>query len=91
MIATVHAEPPANDDVMLALFQNDATTSIRAGENQGRTASDNAIVRKLLRVSNGTVTVPVEASWRDVGVAVFLQNRDTMVIDNAAIAPVASR
>ncbi len=86
--ASVHADAPSSDDVMLALFQNDATTSIRAGENSGRTANDDAIVRRLLRVTNGEVKVPVEASWRNIGVVVFLQNRETLAIDNAAVAEV---
>ena len=86
--ATVQANAPDGYDVVLALFQNRVTTNIRAGENAGRVETVDAVVRRLQRVTNGTVTLPVEASWRDLGVAVFLQNRDTLEIRNVGVAAV---
>ena len=82
--ANVHAEAPPGYDVVLALFQNGVKTNIGAGENQGRTQTDDAIVRRVQRVSTGTITLPVDPSWKDVGVAVFLQNRSTLAIGAAS-------
>jgi hypothetical protein len=84
---TVQADAPEGYDVVLALFQNRVTTNIRSGENAGRIDTEDAVVRRLQRVSNGTVTLPIEASWRDLGVAVFLQNRETLAIGNSALVP----
>ena len=84
--ATVRADAPPGYDAVLAVFEHGVTTRIAAGENQGRTATEDAIVRRLQRVSNETLNVPVDPTWKDVGVAVFLQNRDTLAIGNAAVA-----
>jgi hypothetical protein len=88
--ARVHADAQSGTDVLLVLFQNDVTTRIGAGENDGRTATEDAIVRQLVRVGSGTVdksvTLTVDPSWRKVGVAAFLQNHDTLAIGNAAVA-----
>ena len=86
--AMVQASAPEGYDIVLALFQNRVTTNIRSGENAGRVETVDAVVRRLQRVTNGTVTLPVEASWRDLGVAVFLQNRETLEIRNAAVVGV---
>jgi hypothetical protein len=82
--ATIHADAPANSDIVLAVFENGVATHIERGENAGRSTTDDAIVRKLLRVQNGTVTVPIDPSWKKVGVAVFLQDRTTLAIGAAA-------
>lgn len=82
--ANVHADAPPGTDVMLALFENDVTTRIGAGENSGLTETEDAIVRRLLRVGNGTVTLPIDPSWKHLGVAVFLQDHNTLQIRNAA-------
>lgn len=84
--ADVHADAPPGTDVMLALFEDEITTHIAAGENQGRTQTEDAIVRRLLRVGNGATTLTVDPSWKHVGVAVFLQDHNTLVIRNAAVA-----
>ncbi len=72
---------------MLVVFENNVSTRIERGENEGRSTTDDAIVRKLLRVQNGTVTVPVDPSWKHLGVVVFLQDRTTLAIGAAAVAP----
>ena len=82
--ATVKADAPAGYDIVLALVENQVRTRIEAGENAGTIPMENAIVRRLRRVSNGTVTLPADPSWRDLGVVVFLQNRATLSIGNAA-------
>jgi hypothetical protein len=85
--ARVHADAQSGTDVLLVLFQNDVTTRIGAGENDGRSATEDAIVRQLVRVGSGTVdksvTLTVDPSWKKVGVAAFLQNHDTLTIGNA--------
>lgn len=82
--ANVRADAPAGYDVVLALFQNGVRTKIAAGENSGMTQTDDAIVRHVRRVSAGSVALPVDPSWKDIGVAVFLQNRETLAIGDAA-------
>lgn len=82
--ARVRADAPAGYDAVLALFQNGVSTKIAAGENSGVTQTDDAIVRHVRRVSTGSVTLPVDPSWKDIGVAVFLQNRETLAIGDAA-------
>ncbi len=83
--AVVHADAPPGTDVMLALFEGGVTTHIGAGENEGRTQTEDAIVRRLLRVANGTITLPADPSWKHVGVAVFLQDHANLAIGNAAV------
>ena len=88
--ATIHAAAPQGTEVLVALFQNDVTTRISAGENDGRTATEDAIVRRLIRVGSGNVeksiTLNVEPSWKSVGVVAFVQSVDTLAIGNAAVA-----
>jgi len=83
--ATITADVPANSDVVLVVFENGLSTAIRGGENMGHTASDDAIVRKLWKVKPGKVTVPVSTAWKNIGVAVFLQDRTTLAISSAAV------
>jgi len=85
--ATIRADAPPNSDIVLVVFENNVSTRIERGENEGRSTTDDAIVRKLLRVQNGTVTVPVDPSWKHLGVVVFLQDRTTLAIGAAAVAP----
>jgi len=82
--ATVRANAPPNSDIVLAVFENSVGTRILRGENAGRTTTDDAIVRKLMRVQNGTVMVPIDPSWNHFGIVVFLQNRATMAITAAS-------
>jgi len=83
--ATVEANVPPGTDVMLAVFEKGVTVHIGAGENGGSTQTDDAIVRKLMPVSPGTVTIPVDPSWKHLGVVVFLQDQKTLAIGNAAV------
>ena len=87
MTATVHATAPEPYNIVLSIVQNDVTTNIGAGENSGRTQTEDAIVRKLQRVTADIpVTVALDPSWRNLTVVAFLQNRETMQIGNAAVA-----
>lgn len=87
LTATIRADAPANSDIVLAVVENDVSTNIERGENAGRSATDDAIVRRLMRVQNGTVTVPLDPSWKHLGVVVFLQDRTTLAITAAAQSP----
>ena len=90
LIATVNATVPANDDLMLAVVEDGVTTKIEHGENAGRTLTNDAIVRKLIRVAprQATVKVPLDAAWRDVSATAFIQDRSTLAISAAATAQV---
>jgi hypothetical protein len=86
LIATIHATVPANDDLMLAVVEDGVTTKIEHGENAGRTITNDAIVRKLIRVKpeQAMVTVPLEAAWRNVSATAFMQDRATLAIGASA-------
>lgn len=90
LVANIHATVPANDDLMLAIVEDGVTTKIKHGENAGRTITNDAIVRKLIRVTGRTtVTVPLDSAWHNVGAAAFVQDRATLAIGAAAFARVA--
>ena len=88
--AKVTSPQPA--DVVLVVFENGISTKVTAGENDGRTIDNDAIVRRLMRVATGsvdtTVSIPIDKSWNAarLGVVVFLQDRKTLAIRGAAIA-----
>jgi hypothetical protein len=90
VIATIHATVPANDDLMLAIVEDGVITKIEHGENAGRTITNDAIVRKLIRVTPGQtmVTVPLDSVWHNVTATAFVQDRATLAIGAAAIAQV---
>ncbi|MEY2549642.1 MAG: hypothetical protein QOD64_2224 [Verrucomicrobiota bacterium] len=90
LIATIHANVRANDDLMLAIVEDGVTTKIEHGENAGRTITNDAIVRKLIRVKPGQtpITVPLDAAWHDVSATAFVQDHATLAIGAAATAQV---
>jgi hypothetical protein len=82
--ATIRADAPPNSDIVLVVFENGLSTAIRGGENSGRSAVDDAIVRKLWRVKAGNVSIPISPGWKNIGVVVFLQDRTTLAIGPAS-------
>ncbi len=82
LIATIQATVPAGDDLFLAVTEDDITTKVSHGENAGRTLTNDAIVRRLVRVAPGqsTVSIPVEPTWRNLTVVAFVQDRNTLAI-----------
>jgi hypothetical protein len=88
--ATIHATVPTNDDLLLAIVEDGVTTKIEHGENAGRTITNDAIVRKLVRVKPGqtTIAVPLESAWHDVSATAFVQDRATLAIGAAGVAQV---
>ena len=85
IVADIKAVAP-EADVMLAVVEYDVTTNVKAGENEGRSLVNDAIVRSLGRVAPGRTAVKVDPSWKQLGVVVFLQDRGTLAITNAAAA-----
>jgi hypothetical protein len=87
--ATIRAEAPASSDIVLVVFENNVATRIQGGENEGRSATDDAIVRRIVRVGAGsltkTVTVDADPSWKRLGVVVFVQDRSTLAITFATV------
>ena len=91
--ATIHVNAKGSGDLVLAVFDNSAPTPVRAGENGGRTIPNDATVRKLVRAGTLTggvldrmITLDVDPSWHQPGVAVFLQDGETLEIGAAASA-----
>ncbi len=87
--ATIRAEAPQSSDIVLVVFENNVATRIERGENEGRSATDDAIVRRIVRVGKGslnqTVSVDADPSWKRLGVVVFVQDRATLAITGAAV------
>jgi len=88
LIADVHANVAANDDLILAIVEDGVTTKIEHGENAGRTLTNDAIVRKLVRVAPGETTVRLDPAWRSVSATAFVQDRNTLAIGVAATTQV---
>jgi hypothetical protein len=90
LIATIHATVPANDDLMLAVTEDGVITKVQHGENAGRIITNDAIVRRLVRVAPGqtSVTIPIDPAWRNLSAAAFVQDRDSLAIGAAAAAQV---
>jgi len=88
LIATIRATVPANDDLMLAVTEDGVTTKVQHGENAGRTITNDAIVRRLIRVTPGqtSVTIPVDPAWRNLSAAAFVQDKDSLAIGAATMA-----
>ncbi len=86
---SVRAQAPPNSDVVLVLFEDGVTTKIERGENEGHTATDNAIVRRIVRAGSGTFTktisIDADPAWKKLGVVAFVQDRTTLAITNASI------
>jgi hypothetical protein len=91
---SVRAEAPPNSDVVVILFQDGVTTKIERGENEGLTATDNAIVRRIVRIGSGAVTknisIDADPSWKNLGVVAFVQDRTTLAITAATVRYLSS-
>ena len=91
--ATLDAAEAAgrNAEVMLALFESDATTAVASGENSGHRLNSDAIVRwqsPALKLRGGagegkaTIRIPLQSAWRrdHLGVAAFIQDSSSYAI-----------
>ncbi len=82
---------------MVAVFENDLTTPVPRGENAGRSLENGRVVRRLVEAfalpavagssRSERLEVEVEEGWdrRNLGVAVFLQDPETLRIHGAAV------
>jgi len=87
-------ERAADIDVVAVLFERGRDTSVTAGENAGRTLHEEYVVRDLKRVmqlapdqpavSRVVFTLEANNRAREVGVAVLLQNSESLEIVGAA-------
>jgi hypothetical protein len=91
--ATIHVKAKGSGDLVLAIFDSTAPTPVYGGENGGRTIPNDATVRRLIRAGTLTggvfdrmITLDVDPSWHEPGVAVFLQDDQTLAIGAAATA-----
>jgi hypothetical protein len=84
LIANIHANVSANDDLLLAIVEDGVTTKIEHGENAGRTLTNDAIVRKLVQVKPGESTVRLDLAWRTLSATAFVQDRITLAIGAVA-------
>jgi hypothetical protein len=88
--AVIRTESKTPVDLILVTFENGVVTHIGSGENSGRTQTNDAIVRKLVRVGrvSGTAEkrVPL-ALGKNLGVAAFLQDPDTLRITAGTSRP----
>lgn len=84
-------------DVMVAVFENDLSTPVERGENSGRQLENSRVVRRLEKAfslparagSEKTERLEIELAdgWKrdKLGVAVFLQDPESMRIGGAAV------
>lgn len=87
----------------VVLFENDIRTTVKRGENSGKTLRNDHVVRwasphypvqKIPNESVYTVGIPVEEEWQrqNLGVAVFVQDSETLeILGAAARAPANHR
>jgi hypothetical protein len=80
LIATIRGTAPAGDDLMIAVTEDNITTKIQHGENAGRTLTNDAIVRRLVRAERGETRVSIDPAWQKLAVAAFFQNRNTLAV-----------
>ena len=82
--------PRGGLDVMVALFEDGASTKVERGENGGRTIANDSIVRKLVRVATldgkGVVEERVKlAVGAKMGAVAFLQDAKTRRVIAASV------
>lgn len=60
----------------VALTESGLSHEVTRGENRGRTLSHTAVVRHFVRVENGKVTLPLEATWNRAHLKVVAFNQE---------------
>lgn len=86
----------AKQRVLFAVTEDDLTSNVRGGENEGRTLTHTAVVRDLYAVgntSNGafekTIKIPAKSDWRkqNLHAIVLVQDTGSGIIVGAASIP----
>ena len=92
--ARIRVQAKGTGNLVVVVYDTGAPTPVARGENAGRTIPNAAIVRRLVRAATLTggafdrhITIPLDPAWHDLGVAVFLQDGETLAIGAAASAP----
>jgi len=79
----IKPEDAKNLDAYIAVYENNLKSEVKAGENSGRQLKHDYVVRELYgpyKLADGWQrSLPLNAEWknRDIGIAAFLQNRDS--------------
>lgn len=83
----VTTQAPPGADVLVAVWEGSTTTRVPRGENAGEQLSSAHVVRRLERVAvaghTGTLRVPLDPSWHEVGAIVFAQRPDQVILASA--------
>jgi hypothetical protein len=74
---------------VVALYESDHSTKVTAGENSDRTLRNDYVVRQLAYARDSdAVSIEIDPAWTGaLGVAVLLQDADTMAIHAATKLP----
>lgn len=95
----VQAAENVAGDVLLAITEDNLSSKIRSGENQGRELHHSAVVRRLERVGrlrqgafSATVPVRLDKDWKreDLRIVVWVQDPNEGKITGAASIPAGS-
>lgn len=85
----VTATAPADADVVVAVWETHTETDVLRGENSGEKLGSDHVVRRFERVAaagaTGSVTIPIDARWKDVGAVAFAQRRDKKIVGSALL------
>ena len=78
---------------VVALYESEHRTKVTAGENRSHTLRNEYVVRRLAYAQESdTVTIDIDPAWTGaLGVAVLLQDLDTMAIHAATKLPLPAR
>ncbi|MEO8703662.1 MAG: DUF1223 domain-containing protein [Kofleriaceae bacterium] len=80
---------PADADVFVAVWEAERSIKVTRGENSGSTLANARIVRRFERVAaagkQGTITVQLDPSWREVGAVAFAQTAGKRIVASALL------
>lgn len=100
LLVKVKAEAGNSGEVMMAVTEDNLSTKVRAGENDGRELRHAAVVRELRslgRLHDGSfeagVPLKLQRDWKreDLRLVVFVQDPVTWSIAGAATAPLSAK
>ena len=97
------AAGPGNLDLWVAVYENELSTPVKAGENASRTLRNDRVVRRFEKAftlpaaagaeKSGEIVLGIDKRWKvqDLGVAAFLQDPATLAIHGAAARELGGR